>query len=634
MSVRVKILLLVASVFVGYLGAAQIVYRSVVFPSFADLERKDAAANQYRCVEAIQREVELLSFHLSDWSSWDDTYQFIVDENEDYKKANLVPTMFTNNHLNLVCYFDVNGRTVWSGAYDLSTGGPMTFEDFSRPSMGLESPLFHIKDLNEAVEGVMITEHGPLLVASRRILNNENEGPSRGTMVMGKLLDEEQAKGIAQRTHVDMDLMTIPGQELPPDAEEAVAELSARTPLIMQETDGGTTLQLRSIVAGIDGKPALLMTTRIPRDITAQGKTAMEIAVLSNVGAGLAILLLMWSALQRTVVGPLTKLTNHAITVGQTDDLSRPIDMRRTDEIGTLAGEFDRMMQSLAESRARLLDTAHRAGMAEIATGVIHNVGNVLNSVNVSAKRAVERVAALDIADLNDVVGLMREHADDLASYLAIDEKGKLIPEFLAQLSGDLAGEKREALNELQSLTKNVQHIAEIVDTQQTYVQVAGTTAKVSINDMIEDALRITAAAMERHAVRVIREYEETPSIMTERHKVIQILVNLLSNAKYALDDCTTSERRITIRVRAPRGDQSIIRVEICDNGVGVSKEHFAKLFSHGFTTRKEGHGFGLHDSANAAKSLGGRLSAESAGPGQGATFTLELPFQVAEVMA
>ncbi|MFH1110502.1 MAG: CHASE4 domain-containing protein [Planctomycetota bacterium] len=634
MSVRVKILLVVTAVFAGYMGVAQIVHRCVVFPSFAALERKDAAANQDRCAEAIHREVELLSFHLSDWSSWDDTYQFIVDENEQYKKANLVPTMFTNNHLNLVCFFDVNSRTVWSGAFDLSTGQPMTFEDFSRPSMDPESPLFNIKDLNDAVEGVMITEHGPLLVASRRILNNENEGPSRGTMVMGKLLDEEETKGIAQRTHVDMDLLTIPGQALPPDAEEAVTELSAGTPLIMRETGGGKSLQLRSIMAGIDGKPALLMTTRIPRDITAHGKRAMGIAVISDMAAGLAILLLMWTALQRTVVGPLTKLTNHAITVARTDDLSRSIDMRRTDEIGTLAREFDRMMHSLSESRARLLDTAHRAGMAEIAAGVIHNVGNVLNSVNVSAKRAVERVDALDIADLNDVVGLMREHAADLGSYLASDEKGKLIPEFLAQLGEDLAGEQREVLNELQSLTKNVQHIAEIVDTQQTYANAAGTVAKVSINALIEDALRINAAGMERHSVRVIREFQDTPPIMTERHKVLQILVNLLSNAKYALDDCTASERRVTIRVRAPRGDQAVVRVEICDNGVGIPKEHLAKLFSYGFTTRKEGHGLGLHDSANAAKSLGGRLFAESEGPGVGATFTLELPFRVAKVMA
>lgn len=634
MSIRTKILLLLAGVFAAYMGAAHTVQSFVVFPSFRSLERDEAAQDQDRCLEAIQRELQLLSYALNDWASWDDTYQFIVDENEAYKKANLITTMFSNNHINFVGFYDLNGRAVWTGAYDYSTDVPMTFEAFSQPSLDLKNPVFNIKDMNGAVEGTMLTEHGPMLVVSRRILTTDNQGPMRGTMVRGKLLDEKQIKSIAGRTHVDMDLLRIPGQTLPAEAAAALTELSSGAALSMHEIEEGKALRVYSVLNDISGAPALLMTSRIPRDISARGRTAMNVATASDLAAGLAILLLIWASLQRIVVGPLTRLTNHAIAVGQSDDLSNPIAMRRRDELGTLANEFDHMMQSLAESRARLQDTAHRAGMAEIATGVIHNVGNVLNSVNVSAKRAVERVDALDITDLNGVVGLMREHAADLGAYLASDVKGKLIPEFLAQLSGDLAGEKHEALNELQLLTKNVQHIADIVDTHQTHAHVAGTTAKVSINAIIEDALRINTAAMERHAVRVIREFEETPPIMTERHKILQVLVNLLSNAKYAFDDSTVWERRITIRVRAPRDDQTVVRVEVCDNGVGISKEHLAKLFSHGFTTRKNGHGFGLHDSANAAKSIGGRLSAESAGPGQGATFTLELPLHVAESVA
>jgi C4-dicarboxylate-specific signal transduction histidine kinase len=270
--------------------------------------------------------------------------------------------------------------------------------------------------------------------------------------------------------------------------------------------------------------------------------------------------------------------------------------------------------------------------MAEIAAGVIHNVGNVLNSVNVSARRAVDTVNALEVADLNDVIGLMREHADDLGAFMSSDEKGRLIPTFLAQLGGHLAAEQQVVLAELQSLTKNIEHVAEIVSTQQSYANVTGALEKVSIADLTEDALRINVAAMERRNIQIIREYEETPPIMTERHKVLQILVNLLSNAKYALDECPAAEQRITVRVSRPTTEQTGVCIEISDNGVGILKEHFAKLFSHRFTTRKEGHGFGLHNSANAAKSLGGRLTVQSGGPGQGATFTLELPSPVAEV--
>lgn len=634
MSIRTKILLLLAFVFIAYLGTARAVQRLVVFPSFASLERDEATMDQHRCTEAIQREVELLSYALSDWSSWDDTYQFIVDENEAYKTSNLIPTMFSNNKLNLVCFLDLDNRIVWLDARDLATMEPLSFKAFAGPSMDLKNPLLNIKELTGAVEGVMLTEHGPMLVVSRRILHTNNDGPMRGTMIRGRLLDEGQIKSIAERTHVDMNLLRIPGQTLSPEAASAMQELSSGAPLSIREIDEGKALQVSSVMNGIDGSPALLMTSRIPRGISARGRTAMNIALASDLAAGLAILLLMWAALRRIVIGPLSRLTSHAIVVGKSDDLSKPIAMNRRDEVGTLADEFDHMMKSLAESRARLLDTAHRAGMAEIATGVIHNVGNVLNSVNVSARRAAETVNALDVADLNGAIGLMREHADDLASFISADEKGKLIPTFLAQLGEQMAADQQTAIAELETLTKHVAHVAEIVNTQQSYAHVTKAITRMSIVDLVEDALRINAAAMERHKVRVVREYEDKPSMMLDRHKVMQILVNLLSNAKYAFDGCPESDRQIRVRISKPPSAQPCVRIEVSDNGAGISKEHMPKLFTHGFTTRKEGHGFGLHNSANAAKSLGGRLHAKSDGPGKGAMFALEIPLHVRETVA
>ncbi len=633
MSVRAKTSWLVGGVFSAFIGVSHGVQQYIVLPSFAALEQDDAAANQKRCVEAIGREIELLSYHLSDWSSWNDTYEFMVDLNEEYKLANLVPTMYTNNHINLVCFVDNEARVVWSGAYDLATAEPMTIAAFAGTTVHPHHPLLKQSDLTSAVEGVMITEHGPLLVASRRILNNENEGPPRGTLIMGKLLDAEQVAGIAERTHVDMEVLAIPGAILPQDASDAIAMLVGGAPLVVEEIDQNKTLQLRSTIEGVDGQPALLLTTRIPRDITARGKAAIRIAAISDASAGIAILVLMWIALNKIVVRPLTRLTRHAITVAETDDFSSPIAMQRADEIGILAGEFDRMMLSLAESRKRQAEISHNAGMAEIATGIIHNVGNVLNSVNVSARRAVECIDSSGVSDLNEVVGLIRKHSGNLGTYMSSDEKGRMIPEFLAQLGEDLAGEKKEALKELQSLAKNVDHIAEIVNTQQAYTSVSGAVSRVSLAELIEDAIKINLAAMDRHAVQIIREFEEVPKIMTERHKALQILVNLLSNAKYALDDIPASDRRITIRLLSPKDDAAFVRIEIVDNGVGISRDCFAKLFSYGYTTRANGHGFGLHNSANAAKSIGGRLTAHSAGSGQGAKFVIELPARTSKAV-
>jgi len=115
------------------------------------------------------------------------------------------------------------------------------------------------------------------------------------------------------------------------------------------------------------------------------------------------------------------------------------------------------------------------------------------------------------------------------------------------------------------------------------------------------------------------------PPISVEKHKVLQILINVLRNAKYACDDSERNEKKITVRISGRDGRVSI---SVADNGIGIPPENLTRIFNHGFTTRKEGHGFGVHSGANAAREMGGSLSAVSEGTGHGATFTLELPVQ------
>jgi len=179
-------------------------------------------------------------------------------------------------------------------------------------------------------------------------------------------------------------------------------------------------------------------------------------------------------------------------------------------------------------------------------------------------------------------------------------------------------------LKEVELLTQNMEHIKDIIAMQQSYAKISGVTELVSVVDLIEDALRMNASAFTRHEVHVVREYAEMPPMITEKHKVLQILVNLMRNAKYALDEGGRPEK--LMRVRASLNGHGTIRISIIDDGVGIPPENLTRIFSHGFTTRKAGHGFGLHSGALAAKELGGTLTAQSDGPGRGANFTLELP--------
>jgi signal transduction histidine kinase len=222
----------------------------------------------------------------------------------------------------------------------------------------------------------------------------------------------------------------------------------------------------------------------------------------------------------------------------------------------------------------------------------------------------------------------LQEHQSDLGSFVAHDERGKVLPVYLAELSRHLSADNRNALQELDSLKSNIDHIKDIVAMQQRYAKLGGLAEVIDIRHLVEEGMRINASAFERHAVKVVREFADAPQITVDKHKVLQILVNLLRNAKDACESVAEQKRCVTIRIdRCGAG----VRVAIADNGSGIAPQHMSRIFTHGFTTKKTGHGFGLHSGALAAKEIGGVLRAESPGPGRGATFVLELPLKPPE---
>jgi PAS domain S-box-containing protein len=270
----------------------------------------------------------------------------------------------------------------------------------------------------------------------------------------------------------------------------------------------------------------------------------------------------------------------------------------------------------------QLLIASRQAGMAEVATNVLHNVGNVLNSVNVSASLVAERIKKSKCAGLARVSTLLTEHAADLTGFLA-GAQGRHLPAYLGQLATELVAERDATIAELTTLRSNVEHIKEIVAMQQNYARRGGVSDTLDVRALVEDSLRMNEGAFSRHGVTLVRDFQEVPQITVDKHKVLQILVNVIRNAKYACDDHSGGEKRVTVRVRAMSDE---IVISVIDTGIGIPCDNLERIFNHGFTTRKDGHGFGLHSSALAARELGGALQVESAGTGHGATFTLRLP--------
>jgi PAS domain S-box-containing protein len=297
--------------------------------------------------------------------------------------------------------------------------------------------------------------------------------------------------------------------------------------------------------------------------------------------------------------------------------IARDITQRKQSE-RRLIDSLDR----LNRTQRQLMEASHRAGMAEVASSVLHNVGNVLNSVNVSAGAAREIVETSHAGGLAKAVKLLRDHQADLGTFLTADPKGKKLIDFLERLAEVLREEGTRVRGELESLQKNIDHIKVIVSMQQSHARShSGVVERFSPAEVVEDAIKLVGTW--GAGIDLVRDLAAVPEVETDRHKLLQILTNLLSNARQALSDCP--RKQVTIRLHA-RGEWDRFTLEVEDTGGGITEENLTKIFQHGFTTRKEGHGFGLHSSANAARSMGGTLAAHSDGAGKGARFVVELP--------
>jgi len=286
--------------------------------------------------------------------------------------------------------------------------------------------------------------------------------------------------------------------------------------------------------------------------------------------------------------------------------------------------ERKRAEKEMEDMHQQLLDASRQAGMAEVATSVLHNVGNVLNSANVSCALVGDLIKKSKVENLSKVVEMLTLHEADIGVFLTNDPKGKQLPGYLRQLSQHFLGQQGTALQELDRLQENIDHIKEIVVMQQSYAKISGVVESLTITSLVEDALRLDLSSIQRDGIEVIRQFDNVAPMEVQKHKILQIFVNLIRNAKHACDESLKPDKQIVIRVTA---STDRVKISVADNGVGIPAENLKRIFAHGFTTRKDGHGFGLHASALAAKEMGGSLTVESEGSNKGAAFTLDLPY-------
>ncbi len=628
MSLKSKILLILSAVVAMYALADHLLQRWILTPSFESLEEAEAAMNLQRTLDAIEREVAFLGQRCESLASWDETYLFLEDRNPAFVACNLSQEILQREDFDLVYLVALDGTVVHANVRARDGSPAPRLREFPTGAFAPQHPLLSPSDVLRPVEGMMVTELGPLLLSSRPVLPSDGQGSARGRLVLGRAFDHELEQEIGAHTRVQFTIKPLEPESLSERELGLFDRITAASAPVIEPRDEDL-LHIYTTLPDIKAAPALLVRADIPRLISQRGASAIRYALLSTIAAGLLMMMVLLRLLQQAVLDPIATLTRHAVAIGRSDDTSVKTALDRADEIGVLSREFDAMLDKLADSRAQLVRTARSAGMSEIATGVLHNIGNVLNSVNVSVAMLGDKLAASRCSLLQRLSSVLEQHKGDMGRYVTEDPQGRALVPFVGTLSKQLAGENEALRGEVRSLAQGVDHIRSLVASQQAYAGKSGLREATRLAELIDAAVAMTAPTTPENApLELVREYAELPAVSVDRHKLLEILVNLLQNARQAVAATDTGAGRIVLRLSL--GPQGAQRIEVLDTGVGIPAENLVRIFNHGFTTKKNGHGFGLHSSANSAGEIGASLRAHSDGLGRGAAFTIDLPAPVA----
>lgn len=624
MTVRTSVVCCALGVSAMFTAGAYVVTKTIIVPAFAEIERAEAGDDLARCRGDLLRGAEFAASNSTDYGAWDDTYAFIEDGNEEYQRENLIPETFKNLKLNLLMFVRLDGTMVWGqlredGGGDL-IDAPELLQAIARP----DHLLVAHGAADSQTSGVLMTERGPMLVGSSAITTSNRDGAVRGAVIMARFISPDVVARLADRTQVVAHLHPL--RETPTEFQDAVSHLMDGSQTYLDDRDR-TTLVAHALIDDVFHRPALLLTVELPRTVMLRGQALARVGILTTAVCGAVSSFALWLVLSRVVVRPITRLTNHALRVGATGDLRSRLGLRSQSEVGVLAREFDHMVERLAESRRQLTDVARQAGKAEVATDVLHNVGNVLNGVGVSVGLIGNKLRSSEVDTVGQIAHLLSENRAALAEFLTQNERGKRLPEFVAQLADQLQREQEGLLAEVQAASDALEHVRALVDLQQRHGSQSIIREDVEPAALVEQALSLCAPSLKRHGINVATEPMANESVLVDRHQIIQIVVNLITNAASAIKAQRPERPEIQVRscfVDGETGRQ--LCIEVSDNGDGIAPENLARVFSFGFSTRPDGHGYGLHAAANAARTMGGSLAARSDGVGRGSTFTLLVP--------
>ena len=584
------------------------ILRIVIAPAFDELESAAARSDQHRAEAALRADIENLEAITADWAPWDDIYYYVSGSNPGFRKSNLDKPTLENLGLDLMAIFSTESRFVWGQVMVEGNEVPIDTLDILNPvesiSAGLTS---HAESLDRTV-GFVQSTHGPMMISSRPILRSDASGPVAGALVMGQLLDSARLERLRDRTEVDMSWdFLAPGTTV--DAStEFVTEAAALS---------GT-----KILNDIHGKPFLVLRTNTPREISSLGAQTIQAATLFLIVVGAFICAFIWFMLRRTILSPIEMLTRHIADIRESGDLSRQISLDRGDEFGLLARQFDSMTMDVHEARQASLEQSFKAGKADTAAEVMHNIRNAMTPMINGLDRLRKSFAVAD--KLRVTEALEQIAGDDCPA----DRKDKFL-EYVGASFERIKTVNGEAIDDLNVARAQAKQVEGILRDQEKFANVAPVAEILVVDEVLGEASNVIPKEESEPVELTLDDDLKDLRVRAYRIGLLQVMSNLILNAYESIKRSGRQHGRICVDAMSEMvGDLPMVRVTIRDNGSGFDAETQAHIFQRGFTSKTKGHttGLGLHWCANAVAGMGGRISASSAGDGCGAEFHVLLP--------